>query len=76
MEHKIIARWGRYALIKRENPCTPFVIACGYDDKDGTWAAGLYHTNRAEALKKFAEKASDFCANCEHVDDGCTYCKK
>jgi hypothetical protein len=76
MEKQILMRCGRYALIKRESTCTPFIVACGYNDSDGTWAAGYYHTNRAAALKDFAENAAYACANCVHVDDGCTFCKR
>ena len=72
---KVIRRCGRYALIKREHPATPYIVACGYDDKTGEWNQGYYYALLTSASKDFWELSRD-CAKCPDVNDGCIICKR
>ena len=47
----IITRCGRYALLSRKNSITPFIVACGYDDKTGEWNQGYYFCRLSNAAK-------------------------
>ena len=75
-EQTVIARCGRYALISRENELTPYIVACGYNDKNGEWNQGYYHTKLSNAAKEFEELRGYACAECPNVNDGCVICKK
>jgi len=76
IKHNIIARCGRYALISRENPITPYIVACGYDDKTGEWNQGYYFTLLSNAANEYAELSGFCCAHCPNANAGCVICKK
>lgn len=44
------------AVLKTTSTCTPYVVACGYDIYDGTWAAGIYCCTLGGALTVLKDK--------------------
>ena len=76
VQHGILKRCGRYALIKRDNPAVPYIVACGYDGKTGEWNQGYYFDRLSSAAKEFEELSGYACAKCPNVNDGCVICKR
>ena len=76
LKRTIIKRCGRYALISRENELTPYIVACGYDDKTGEWNQGYYFNLLSNAEKEFEELSGYACGQCPNVNDGCVICKR
>ena len=68
MKNKILVRAGRYAVIKRENDTTPFVVCCSYCDRTGTWGNGFYFKKLGEALADVMERLNYACLECENCD--------
>ena len=76
-KHKILLRCGRYALLlNHKDKLTPYVVACGYDDKTGEWNQGYYFALLSNAAKEFGELSGYACAFCPNVNDGCVICKR
>ena len=76
LKRNIIKRCGRYALISRDSTVTPYIVACGYDEKTGEWNQGYYFANLSNAAKEFEELSGYACAKCPNVNDGCVICKR
>jgi len=78
MEHKLLERAGRYAVIKRENDTTPYVSCCGYCDKTRTWNQGYYFATLEKAMTDYKERVSWACCDCEHrnTKEHPTWCMK
>lgn len=78
MKHKLLARAGRYAVIRRQNDITPYVVCCGYCDKTHTWGSGFYFTTLREAMADYNERTSYACHDCEncHIENHPTWCIK
>ena len=76
LKHNVIARCGRYALISRKNDLTPYIVACGYDDKTGEWNQGYYYNKLSNAAKEYEELSGYACAECPNVNDGCVIGKR
>ena len=77
MDHKVLARAGRYAVIERPNSGEPQYIVCGgYCDKTGTWGAGFYFTTLQDAMTDYNERTSWFCRDCVncHAPNHPTWC--
>lgn len=52
--HTVLARNADSALLfTSPDAPTPFVIACGYDEKTGEWASGLYRSDLGRAWEEF-----------------------
>jgi len=76
-KHNIIARCGRYALLlNRKDILTPYVVACGYDNKTGEWNQGYYFAKLSNAAKEYEELSGYACTECPNVNDGCVICKR
>ena len=75
-KHNIIARCGRYALLKRKDRLTPYIVACGYDGKTGEWNQGYYFAQLSNAAKEHEELSGYFCAECPNANDGYIICKR
>ena len=52
-KHRVLLRCGRYALLKRRNELTPYIVACGYDVKTGEWNQGYYHRLISDAMSVY-----------------------
>ena len=78
IEHKLLARLGRYAVIERQNDTTPYVVCCSYCDKTKTWGAGFYFGTLEKAMADYNERISWVCCDCEnrHKKDHPTWCMK
>lgn len=76
MKHIILKRCGRYALLNRDNPTTPYVVACRYNGKTGEWNQGYYFAEPTNAEKEFEELGGYACAKCPNVNDGCVICER
>ncbi len=61
-DYIILKTEGRHAIVYMpKNKITPFVIACGIDDrdpKDISWGQGIYHNDICQCSKEFSEITS------------------
>ena len=78
MEHKLLARAGRYAVIRRQDDTTPFVVCCSYCDKTKTWGAGFYFKTLRDAMTDYNERVNQYCLDCEncHTENHPTWCMR
>ena len=65
MEHTVLGKVGRYALIMRKTEVNPYVVCCGYCSKTKSWEQGFYHSVLHEAMREYNHLTSD-CRDCEH----------